>query len=58
MFAGVQDLATVTWLDSIYKHDMIIGSEMEPGHGSRVKALTRLFDPDSCSVLWKIVDKM
>jgi len=33
--------------------------DLGPGRvGSRVKALTRLFDPDSCSMLWKIVGKV
>ena len=34
-------------------------SNLGPGRvGSRVKALTRVFDPDSCSMLWKIVGKV
>jgi len=34
-------------------------SNLDPGRvGSRVKALTRLFDPDSCLMLWKIVGKV
>ena len=33
-----------------------VSGSLGPGRvGSRVKALTRLFDPDSCSMLWKIV---